>query len=165
MQKKIIFVCAGNMCRSPMAEYLFREMLKKEITGGACMADMYKIESRGTLPFTSRRPMYIGAWDVMMDHGIDCYERRAAMFRAEDYDDSSLILCMDIDNAEDIRTIAGGDPENKIHLLNEYAGVSGSKEIHDPMYTQQRKEDFEKTYQEIYTACELLKKRLATGLQ
>ena len=144
--KKILFVCLGNICRSPMAEAMMRHMVTQ-----AGKADDFEIASAAVSEEEWGNPIYPQAARILRSHGIP-YDavRTARQMKADDYDRYDLIIGMDEANLSAIRRIAGGDPQHKVHLLMDYAGSHRS--VADPWYTR----DFETAYNDIHTGCRAL---------
>ena len=144
--KNIMFVCLGNICRSPMAEFIFKDMLKKRGIEG-----QFNVSSCATsddeIWHGVGNPVYPPAKEELKKHGIDCGNKRAVQLKKEDYSKYDLFIGMDNSNLRNMRYIFGGDSENKIRLLLDYA--SGG-EVADPWYYGH----FDKTYQDIYSGCE-----------
>ena len=114
---KILFVCHGNICRSPMAEFVMKHLVKK-----AGLEQEFHIESAATSTEEIGNPVYPPARRKLAQHGISCEGKRARQLRREDYEDWDLLIGMDQANIRNMRRICGGDPEGKIHLMMEYAG-------------------------------------------
>lgn len=142
--KRIMFVCLGNICRSPMAEMVFRDLVQK-----AGLEDRFVIASAATSSWELGNPPHYGTQAELKKHGISCGKKRAVRLKASDYNDYDLILGMDRQNIRDMLDLFGGDPEHKVHLLKEY---TGGGEVDDPWYSG----DFESTYRDISAACEAL---------
>ncbi len=140
---KILFVCHGNICRSPMAEFILKDLVKK-----AGLEDQFSIASAATSTEEIGNPVYPPARRKLAQHGISCEGKRARQLRREDYEDWDLLIGMDQANIRNMRRICGGDPEEKIHLMLDYAGRSG-QEVADPWYTG----DFEATWQDVLSGC------------
>lgn len=138
MKTRILFVCHGNICRSPMAEYLLKDMVRK-----AGRTDEFVIESAATSTEELGSPVYPPARRLLQQHGIDCNGHRARQITKADYERFDLLIAMDDRNVSNMVRIFGGDPKGKIHLLSEYGSFPG--EIEDPWYTG----NFEKVYAEI----------------
>ncbi len=140
----ILFVCLGNICRSPMAEMVFRDLVRK-----AGLEDDFEIASAATSSWELGNPPHHGTQAELKKHGISCGNKRAVRLKASHYDKYDLILGMDRENIRDMLILFGGDPEHKVHLLKEY---SGGGEVDDPWYSG----DFETAYADISAACEAL---------
>ena len=121
---RIMFVCLGNICRSPMAEFVFRDMVKK-----AGLEDRFKIASAATSTWELGNPPHYGTQAELKKHGISCGGKRAVRLKYSDYDDYDLILGMDRENIRDMKRLFDGDPDGKIRLLKEY---STGGEVDDP---------------------------------
>ncbi len=148
--KRIMFVCLGNICRSPMAEMIFRNMVQK-----AGMEDRFLISSAATSSWELGNPPHYGTQAELKKHGISCGKKRAVRLKASDYNAYDLLLGMDRGNIRDMLNLFGGDPDHKVHLLKEY---TGGGEVDDPWYSG----DFQSAYQDISAACEALLKALQT---
>ena len=135
---KVLFICHGNICRSAIAEYLFKDMIRKN-----GLQDLYYVESAATSTEELGCPVYPPARRLLNQHGIDCSGHRARQITRADYDRFDLLIAMDGRNIRNMERIFGGDPEGKVHLLSEYGTFSG--EIEDPWYTG----NFEKVYGQI----------------
>lgn len=131
---KILFICHGNICRSPMAEYVMKDLVKK-----AGLAAQFHIESAATSAEEIGNPVYPPARRKLAEHGISCAGHAARQLTREDYDRWDLLIGMDGANLRNMRRICGGDPAGKLRLLLDCAGRSG--EVADPWYTG----DFETT--------------------
>ena len=139
---KILFICHGNICRSPMAEFVMKDLVQK-----ARLASQFHIESAATSREEIGNPVYPPARRKLAEHGISCEGHTARQLTQRDYDAFDLLIGMDQENLWNIRRICGGDPEGKIHLLTEFAGRSG--EVADPWYTG----DFEATWRDVEAGC------------
>ena len=146
---KILFVCHGNICRSPMAEFVMKDMVKK-----AGLEHRFEIASAATHTDELGSPVYPPARRKMAEHGIGCGGKTARLLRDDDYARWDLLIGMDQANLRNMRRIFGGDPENKIRLLLDYAGRC--EEVADPWYTG----DFEATWQDVSEGCRALLERL-----
>lgn len=142
--KKIMFVCLGNYCRSPMAEMIFRDMVRK-----AGLEDDFEIASAATSNEELGNPPHRGAQAELRKHGISCGNKRAVRLKVSDYDHYDLFLGMDRNNIRNMKALFGGDPEQKVHLLKEW---TDGGEVVDPWWT----DDFEATYRDIAPACAAL---------
>ena len=139
---RILFVCLGNICRSPMAEFILKDMVKRENR-----ESLFQIESAAISDINNGRPVYREARQKLMEHGIDCTGKYARQMSAGDYAEFDLLIGMDQMNLHGMQRICGGDPEGKIHLLMEYTDRPG--EIADPWYTG----DFDTAWQDIEEGC------------
>lgn len=142
---KVLFLCHGNICRSPMAEFIMKDMVKKrglenEFYIASCATSTEEIW-RGV-----GNPVYPPAVRELAKHGISCDGKRAVQITREDYDKYDIILCMDTNNMRNIKRIIPSDPEKKIHKLMDFAGGG---DVADPWYTG----DFETTYRDILRGC------------
>lgn len=141
---KILFVCHGNICRSPMAEFIMKELVKDR-------NDFY-IESKATSYEEIGNTIYPSAKRVLRNHNIPFSERSATRMEKSDYDKFDYIIIMDSNNERNIKRIIGEDNNNKVHKLLFYIG--STNDISDPWYTG----EFEKCYNEIYEGCKGLLK-------
>ena len=155
MVVKILFVCHGNICRSPMAEYIFRKLVSD-----AGVSDKFEIASAATSSeeiWNGRgNPVYPAAKQKLCEHGIYCVDKRARQIRAIDYVYYDLIVGMDEMNIRNMKHVYHNDPEGKIHLLLEYTG--NRRGISDPWYSG----DFDTAYREIEEGCIALFKYLTS---
>ena len=140
---KILFVCHGNICRSPMAEYVMKDLVRK----AGLEAELW-IESAACTREELGNPVYPPAKRKLAEHGIDCTGKSARLLTRKDYARFDLLIGMDEENIWDMRRICGGDPKKKIHLLMEYAAKPGT-EVADPWYTR----DFEATWRDVEKGC------------
>lgn len=141
---KILFICHGNICRSPMAEFVMKDLVRK-----AGLENQFQIASAATSTEEIGNPVYPPARRKLAEHGISCAGKTARQLTQADYDEYDLLIGMDQANLRNIRRICGGDPEGKIHLLLEYADRPG-QEVADPWYTG----DFEATWQDVLAGCQ-----------
>ena len=141
---KILFVCLGNICRSPMAEYIMKDLVKK-----ARLDNRFVIASAATSREEIGNPVYPPARRKLAAHGIGCEGHAARQLVSRDYDRFDLLIGMDHANIRNMQRICGGDTEGKIHLLMEYSGKPG-KEVSDPWYT----DDFETAWKDILAGCQ-----------
>ncbi len=146
---KIMFVCHGNICRSPMAEFIFKDMVRRK-----SLEDDFVIASSATSTEEIwngiGNPVYPPAKAVLERNGIDSSGKKAVLLKASDYDKYDLFIGMDSANIRNMTRILGGDKDNKIHKLMEYTGSSA--DVSDPWYTR----DFDRCYKDIYAGCEAL---------
>lgn len=147
---KILFVCHGNICRSPMAEFVMKDLVQKAGESGR-----FTIASAATSAEEIGNPVYPPARRVLAQHGISCAGKTARQLRRADYGDWDLFIGMDSANLRNMERIFGGDPEHKIHALLDYTGRPG--EVADPWYTG----DFEATWRDVLAGCTALLHSLA----
>jgi len=141
---KVLFVCHGNICRSPLGEYLLRDMAARK---GWTENDLY-IESAATSSEEIGNHIYPPMKKILEDKGIKCSSKRARKLKQDEYWDWDYILCFDNENVREIERICGPDIGHKVHKLKSYIGDSG--EIADPWYTR----DFDTCYKETYACLE-----------
>ena len=146
----ILFVCHGNICRSPMAEFVMKDLVEK-----AGLGERLHIESAATSREEIGNPAYPPARRKLAEHGIGCEGHAARQITARDYQDFDLLIAMDSANLRNMRRFYGGDPAGKIHMLLDYAGRPG-EEVADPWYTG----DFQATWQDVSAGCAGLLKQL-----
>ena len=144
-QIRILFVCHGNICRSPMAEFVMKDLVRK---AGADME--FFIASAATSTEEIGNPVYPPARRKLAEHGIGCAGKTARQLRREDYDRFDLLIGMDGANLRNMRRICGGDPDGKLSLLLDWTGRPG--DVADPWYTG----DFEATWQDVLAGCQSL---------
>lgn len=147
---RILFVCHGNICRSPMAEFVMKNLvakagLEKEISISSCAATYEEI-GNDTYPPVRR---------LLTEKGIPFTKREARILTADDYRDSDYIIGMDEENRRDLYRLTKGDPEKKITLLLEWTGEK--RGVADPWYTN----DYETTYRDVLKGCTALLKKVA----
>lgn len=143
---KILFVCHGNICRSPMAEFVFLDYVKK-----AKLEDFIYVESAATSTEAIGLRVHRETRKILMEHGIFDFEsKRARQMTYEDYLQFDYVVIMDSLNARNIRYIVPNDKYGKIHKLLEF--TKSNDDIDDPWYTG----DFDKTYNEINEGCKCL---------
>ena len=144
---RIMFVCHGNICRSPMAEFILKDMIK-----GRADRDCFVIESSATSTeeiWNSRgNPVYPPAKKELAAHGIGCEGKRAVQLRADDYDKYDLFAVMDSANYRNALRLLGGDPEGKVKKLMSFTYLGG--DVEDPWYSG----DFSGVYRDITEGCE-----------
>ncbi len=139
---RVMFVCHGNICRSPMAEFLLKDMVDKR-----GVSDRFIIESAATTNEEIGNPVYPGTRKRLAREGISVEGKVAKRLRRDDYDKFDLIIGMDAENMRDMKRLFGGDPDGKVYKMLEFAGIDG--DVADPWYTG----DFEATYDDIYEGC------------
>jgi protein-tyrosine phosphatase len=139
---KILFVCHGNICRSPMAEFVMKDIVSK-----AGKSDEFYIASCATSTEEIGNPVHHGTRRKLAEVGISCDGKRAVQLTKSDYDRYDYIIAMDEMNIRNIMRIIKSDPEGKVSLLLSHAGMSGS--IADPWYTG----NFDDTYRDVLLGC------------
>lgn len=148
---KIMFVCHGNICRSPMAEFIMKDLVKKQ---GKEKDFLILSSATSTEEIWNGvgNPVYPPAKAELAKHGISCEGKRAVQLKREDYEKYDLFIGMDSANIRNMHRILGGDPENKISKLMDYTHRGG--DVADPWYTR----SFDVTYRDVLEGCtELLK--------
>ncbi len=140
---KILFICWGNICRSPAAALVFRELARRE-----GLEDDFSTASAGVSDEEEGNGVYPPMRRVLEAHALDCAGHSARMLRRSDYEAFDLLVCMDALTIGRTRRFFGGDPEDKVRNLLDYAGRTG-EEIDDPWYTR----DFERAMREIELGC------------
>jgi len=139
---KVIFICHGNICRSPMAEFVLKDMVKK-----MGIDEQFEIASAATSTEEIGNPVYPPARRKMSEHGIDCSGKTARQMKKSDYEYYDLLIGMDSANFRNMNRICGGDPEGKIKMMLDYTDRPG--DVADPWYTG----DFEATWKDVNEGC------------
>ena len=142
-----MFVCLGNICRSPMAEYIFKDIAARR--GGD-----FEVASSATSSEECGHSVYPPAARILERHSISCRGERAVQFTPDDYEHYDLIVCMESRNVRNLERMLGGDPKKKLFRLLDF--TDRPRDIADPWYTG----DFETAYNEIYEGCLALYGRL-----
>lgn len=145
----ILFVCHGNICRSPMAEFLLKHMVKEK-----GMAGQFQIDSAATSTEEIGNPVHYGTRRKLAQYGISVAGKTAVRMQKRDYDFYDYLIGMDDANIRNMCRIAGGDPDRKICKLLEFAG--STRDIADPWYTG----NFDETYDDILEGCEAFLEKL-----
>ena len=143
---RILFVCHGNICRSPMAEFIMKDLIRKK-----GLESRFEIASAATSREEIGNSVYPPAKRKLAQHGISCDGHQARQIIRSDYDRYDYIIGMDRANIRNINRITGGDPKGKISLLLDHTDRSG-QEVSDPWYTG----DFEETWQDVLEGCSCL---------
>ena len=153
---KIMFICHGNICRSPMAEFVFKDLLKKKN-----LQDKYLVQSSATsteeIWGDIGNPVYTPAREELKKHGIDCLGKTAVQVTRADYEKYDLLVVMDSNNVRNLMRIIGSDPYNKVHKLLSFA--DRNDDVSDPWYSR----DFTTCYNDIFEGCEALLNKLESG--
>ena len=139
---KILFVCHGNICRSPMAEFVMKDLVEK-----VGLADEFTIASAATSTEEIGNPVYPPVRQLLARHGISCAGKTARQLQRGDYAAWDLFVGMDAANLRNMTRLFGGDPEGKVHALLDYTHRPG--EVADPWYTG----DFESTWRDVVEGC------------
>ena len=142
---KILFVCHGNICRSPMAEFVMKDMVHK-----AGLAQHFEIASAATSREEIGCGVYPPARQKLAQHGIGCKGHAARQVRRDDYDRYDYLICMDRYNLRNITRIIPTDPQNKICRLLDFTHRPG--DVADPWYTG----DFDATWRDVNDGCAAL---------
>ena len=142
---RILFVCHGNICRSPMAEFCMKKLLADSGRAGA-----FEIASAATSTEELGNSVYPPARRLLNSKGIDCSGKYARQITAADYRYYDLIIGMDNANMRNMKRFWNGDPENKLHMLLDYTDRPG--EVADPWYSG----DFESTWRDVFEGCSKL---------
>jgi len=140
---KVLFVCLGNICRSPMAEFLFKDMVKKKN-----IENQFVVESAGTSNEEQGNPVHYGTREKLSKLGISTKGKYARQLKKEDYNNFDYIIGMEERNIRDIYRIIGDDKENKVYRLLDFS--DNPRDIADPWYTG----NFDITYNDIVEGLE-----------
>ena len=152
--KKILFVCHGNICRSPMAEFVMKDLVQQEGIAG-----QFEIASAATSTEEIGNSVYPPVRRLLASHGISCAGKTARQMTRGDYEQYDLLIGMDSANFRNMNRIAGGDPDGKIHLLMDYTERPGN--VADPWYTG----DFETTWRDVNEGCRGLLRKILSNAQ
>jgi len=147
---KILFICHGNICRSPMAEFVMKDLVKK-----AGLEDQFEIASAAVSREELGNPVYPPARRKLAEHGIRCDGKTARQMSVKDYSAYDYLICMDRSNLYLLDRIIGNDPDGKVSLLLDHAGIY--RDVADPWYTG----DFEATWQDVLAGCTALLEKLS----
>lgn len=144
---RIMFVCHGNICRSPMAEFIFKDMIKRKH-----LENEFFVASTATsteeIWGDIGNPVYPPAKAELAKHGISCEGKRAVQLKKSDYDKYDFFIGMDSMNIRNMYRILGSDPDGKIRKLMEYTDRGG--DVADPWYSNR----FDVAYRDIYDGCD-----------
>ena len=139
---RILFICHGNICRSPMAEFVMKDLIRK-----AGLTDKFYIESAAVSAEELGNPVYPPAKRELAAHGISCEGKTARQMTRADYDRFDFLVCMDLSNLRRMERICGGDPAGKMSRLLDHTNRPG--DVADPWYTG----DFPATWQDVLDGC------------
>ena len=142
---KILFICHGNICRSPMGEFVMKDLVKK-----AGLENHFHIESAATSTEEIGNSVYPPARRKLAEHGIGCAGKTARQLRRDDYARWDYLVGMDEANRRNITRMCGGDPDGKISLLLDHTPTP--REVADPWYTG----NFERTWLDVSEGCAAL---------
>ena len=146
---KILFVCHGNICRSPMAEFVMKDLVEK-----AGRSYDFCIESAAVSAEELGNPVYPPARQELAAHGISCAGKTARQMTQADYDRFDWLVCMDQSNLRRMERICGGDPDGKMSRLLDYTTRPG--DVADPWYTG----DFSATWRDVMDGCTALLEKI-----
>ena len=152
--KKILFVCHGNICRSPMAEFVMKHLVRE-----MGLADEIIVESKALHRDELGSDTHRGTREVLRAYGIPFSKRSAALMTAADYAAYDCIIGMDTENMRDLDRLTGGDPDGKVHRLLSYTGEE--RDVADPWYTG----NFDVTYRDVDAGCRALLRTLMQDKQ
>ncbi len=147
--KKILFVCHGNICRSTMAEYVMKDLVRK-----AGLEDEFYIDSAATSTEEIGNGVHHGTRRKLARMGVPCGDHRARQMTRADYDRFDLLIGMDNPNIRNMTRIAGGDPQGKIRMMLDFTNRPG--EVADPWYTG----NFDATWDDVFEGCTNLLEQL-----
>ncbi len=139
---KILFICHGNICRSPMAEFVMKQLVKNE-----GLEEQFEIASAATSTEEIGNPVYPPAKRKLAEHNIGCEGKTARQMTRADYHYYDYIIAMDRNNLRNLNRMFGEDTEHKISLLMEYTQRPG--DVADPWYTG----DFDATWRDVLEGC------------
>ena len=139
---KVLFICHGNICRSPMAEFIMKDLVAQ-----SHLSDSFEIASAATSTEEIGNPVYPPARRILAEHGLSCAGKTARQMTKQDYGVYDYIVAMDQWNLKNIRRLIGEDTKHKVTRLLDHTG--SMRDIADPWYT----EDFDTAYTDIYEGC------------
>lgn len=141
----VMFICHGNICRSPMAEFVFKHLVEQRQ-----LSNHFIIASSATSREEIGNPVHRGTVKKLKEVGIPCSGKHSVQLRPSDYEHYDYLVCMDSANVKNALAIIGGDPLLKISRLLDFAGLA--RDIADPWYTG----NFDETYKDVVAGCEAL---------
>ena len=150
---RILFVCHGNICRSPMAEFVLRDMVERQ-----GWAERVAVESAATSTEEIGNPVHPGTREKLRQAGISCQGKRARQIRPEDYERFDWIVGMDDWNMRNLRRMFPGDPKGKLHKMLDFCGTGS--DVADPWYTG----NFDATWQDVQRGCRAMMKQMEKEL-
>ena len=139
---RVLFICHGNICRSPMAEMIMKDMVRQRE-----LDEKYEISSMAATTEEVGHDIYPPAQRTLTAHHIPFTKRRAALMTRKDYEEADYVIAMDEENLDDLCRLTQGDPEKKISRLLDWAGEA--RDVADPWFTK----DYEKTYDDVVKGC------------
>ena len=142
---KVLFLCHGNICRSPMAEYVMKDLVKKN-----GVSDRFLIDSAATSREEIGNPVHPGTRQKLRQEGIPCGDHRARRMEKADYDKYDYLIGMETWNIKNMLRITGGDPDKKISRLLDF--LQHPRDIADPWYTG----NFDETFEDVMEGCRAL---------
>lgn len=152
MMEKILFICHGNICRSPMAEFVMKALVRAHGMDGE-----FHVESAATSTEEIGNPVYPPAKRILSQSGIPCDpQKRARQVTKADYARFDHIVCMEKYNVRNLMRIIGSDPEGKVTRLLDWTGMPG--DVADPWYTG----DFQLALDDILSGCEAVFRKLCS---
>ena len=143
---KILFICHGNICRSPMAEFVLKNIIKEKGREGDFLVASSATSTEEIWNGVGN-PVYPPAKAVLARHGISCEGKRAVQLTKNDYEKYDMFIGMDSANIRNMNRILGGDPDGKIYKLMQFAGSGG--DVSDPWYSR----NFDRAYEDIFDGC------------
>lgn len=142
---RILMICHGNICRSPMAEFVMKDMIEKER-----LSDCFYVASAATSTEEIGNPVHRGTREKLKQYGISTEGKYAVQISRKDYDKYDYLIAMDKRNVVNMLRILGGDPKGKVKQLLDFS--NNPRDIADPWYTG----DFDLTYDDVYEGCQAL---------